>query len=160
MLLNQKHTVYLDEIQEQLLSCCSVKVSIPTLTHTLRRLHFTHKDVSGKALECNDRLCAVYINRMADLVTDPEMLMFGDEVHKDERTSNRWTGWSRRGSRCIQRKCFVWEKRFSILPILTLDGIIAHDIVEGSVTSERFVEFLQELVVCCYILWLHHLTEI
>ena len=51
-------------------------------------------------------------------------------------------------------------KRFSILPIFTLDGIIAHDIVEGLVTSERFVEFLQELVVCYYILWLHHLTEI
>ena len=160
VLLNQKHTVYLDKIQEQLLSCCSVKVSIPTLTRTLRRLHFTHKDVSGKALECNDRLRAVYMNRMADLVTDPEMLMFGDEAHKDERTSNRRTGWSRRGSRCVQRKCFVRGKRFSILPILTLDGIIAHDIVEGSVTSERFVEFLRELVVRCYILWLHHLTEI
>ena len=97
---------------------------------------------------------------MLDLVTDPEMLMFGDEAHKDERTSIRWTGWSRGGSRCEQRKRFVWGKRFSILPILTLDGIIAHDIVEGSVTSERFVEFLRELVVRCYILWLHHLTEI
>ena len=152
--------MYLDKIQEQLLSCCSVKVSIPTLTCTLHRLHFTHKDVSGKALECNDHLCAVYMNHMLDLVTDPEMLMFGDEAHKDERTSIRWTGWSRGGSRCVQRKRFVWGKRFSILPILTLDGIIAHDIVEGSVTSERFVEFLRELVVCCYILWLHHLMEI
>ena len=36
---------------------------------------------------------------------------------------------------------------FSILPILTLDGIIAYDIIEGSVTSEQFVHFLQELVV-------------
>ena len=100
------------------------------------------------------------MNRMVDLVTDPEMLMFGDKAHKDERTSNRWTGWSQRGLRCVQRKCFVRGKRFSILPILTLDGIIAHDIVEGSVASERFVEFLRELVVCHYILWLHHLMEI
>ena len=160
VLLNQKHTVYLDKIQEQLLSCHSVKVSIPTLTHTLCQLHFTHKDVLGKTLEHNDCLCAVYMNCMVDLVTDLEMLMFGDEVHKDERTSNRRTGWSWRGLRCIQRKCFVWGKRFSILPILTLDGIIAHDIVKGSVTSKRFVEFLQELVVHHYILWLHHLTEI
>ncbi|KZP06825.1 hypothetical protein FIBSPDRAFT_655224, partial [Athelia psychrophila] len=36
--------------------------------------------------------------------------------------------------------------RYSILPILTLDGIIAHDIFEGSVTSERFVKFLRELI--------------
>jgi DDE superfamily endonuclease len=41
----------------------------------------------------------------------------------------------------------VRGKRFSILPILTLDGIIAYDIIEGSVTTEHFVQFLQELVV-------------
>lgn len=38
--------------------------------------------------------------------------------------------------------------RFSILPILTLDAVIAYDIIEGSVMSEQFVQFLQELVVC------------
>lgn len=146
-LLDQQHTVYLDEIQEQLLSRRGVKVSIPTLTRTLCRLHFSHKQVSGKALERNDILCAVYMNQIADLVPDPNMLMFGDEAGKDERTSNRHKGWSQRGTRCVQRKCFVRGKRFSILPILTLDGIIAHDIIEGSVTSKRFVEFLRELVV-------------
>ncbi|KAG2351152.1 hypothetical protein BDR07DRAFT_1321117, partial [Suillus spraguei] len=49
--------------------------------------------------------------------------------------------------RCVQRKCFVRGKRYSILPILTLDGIIAYDIIEGPVTSERFVRFLREHVV-------------
>ena len=147
-LLNQQHTAYLDEIQEQLLARRGIMVSIPTLTRTLRRLHFTHKDVSGKALERNDRDRAIYMNRIAELVTDPNQLMCGDEASKDERTSNRRKGWSQRGARCIQRKCFVRGKRFSLLPILTLDGIIAHDIIEGSVTSERFVEFLRELVVC------------
>ena len=104
MLLNQKHTVHLYEIQEQLLSCCSVKVSIPALTHTLHRLHITHKDILGKALECNNQLCAAYMNHMVDFVIDPEMLMFGNEAHKDERTLNRQTGWSQQGSRCVQRK--------------------------------------------------------
>jgi len=88
------------------------------------------------------------MNRIAELVPDPEMLMFGDEASKDERTSNRRRGWSRQGTRCVQRKCFVRGRRFSILPIITLDGIIAHDIIEGSVTTEKFVEFLRELVVC------------
>ena len=146
-LLNQQHTIYLDEIQEQLLSRRGVKVSIPTLTRTLRRLHFTNKDVSGKALERNERDRAIYMNRIAELVPNPDMFMFGDEASKDERTSNRRRGWSRRGTRCVQRKCFVRGKRFSILPIITLDGIIAHDIIEGSVTTEKFVDFLRELVV-------------
>ena len=148
MPLNQQHTVYLDEIQEQLLLCCGVTVSLPTLTHTLCQLHFMHQDICGRALECNNHLCAIYMNCIADLMPDPEMLMFSDEAHKDERTLKRQMGWSCQGTKCVQRKCFVQGRRFSILPILTLDGIIVHDIVEGSITSKRFVEFLRELVVC------------
>jgi hypothetical protein len=140
--------MYLDEIQEQLLSHHGIKVSIATLTRTLQRLLFTNKDVSSKALEWNDCNHAVYMNRIAELVPVPEMLMFGDEANKDERTSNRWKGWSRRGTRCVQRKCFVWGRRFSILPILTLDGMIAHDIIEGLVTMEKFVGFLRKFMVC------------
>ena len=67
-LLNQQHTIYLNEILEQLLLCCCVKVSLTTLTHTLWQLLFTHKDISGKALECNECLHAIYMNHIADLV--------------------------------------------------------------------------------------------
>jgi hypothetical protein len=92
------------------------------------------------------------MNHIAELMPDPEMLMFGgDEVSKNERMSSRHRCWSRQGMRCVQRKCFVQGKRFSILPILTLDGITAHDIIGGSVTTEKFVEFLRELVVCAKI---------
>ncbi|KAH7918822.1 hypothetical protein BV22DRAFT_992671, partial [Leucogyrophana mollusca] len=35
---------------------------------------------------------------------------------------------------------------FSILPVMSLDRIIAHDIIEGSVTSKCFVQFLHELI--------------
>jgi hypothetical protein len=73
--------------------------------------------------------------------------MFRDKAAKDEQTSNRRKGWSCQRTRCVQRKWFVRGKRFFILPILTLDGIIARDIIEGSVMSEQFIEFLQELVV-------------
>ena len=147
-LLHQKHTIYLDEIQEQLLIRRGMKISLSTLSRTLHRLCFSNKDVSGQALERNNELRAIFMNRIADQVPDPNMLMFGDEASKDERSSARRRGWSPRGTRCIQRKCFVRGRRFSILPILTLDGIIAYDIIEGSVTSERFLQFLQELVVC------------
>jgi hypothetical protein len=38
-------------------------------------------------------------------------------------------------------------KRLSILPVLTLDGIITYDIIPGSVTLAWFLQFLRELVV-------------
>jgi transposase len=146
-LLRQRHTMYLDEIQEQLIIQRGVKISLSSLSRCVHRLRFTHKCVLGRALERNSQLRAVFMNRMADQVPDPNMLMFGDEASKDEKTSTRRKGWSLTGTRCVQRRCFVRGRRFSILPILTLDGIIAYDIVEGSVTSEQFVRFLRELVV-------------
>jgi hypothetical protein len=76
------------------------------------------------------------------------MLIFGDEVLKNEKISAcRW-GWSLSGTWYIQRKCFVRGRQLSILSILTLEGIIAYGIVEGSVTGGRFAQFLQKLVVC------------
>ena len=151
-LISENHTIYLDEIQEQLLTRRGTRVSISTLMRTLCHLHLTNKDVSGRALERNIEQRAVFMNQMADLVKDPNMLMFGDEAAKDERTSVRRRGWSLRGSRCVQRQCFVRGQRYSILPILTLNGIIAYDIIEGSVTSNRFLQFLRELVVNCFCL--------
>jgi len=55
-LLHQKHAIYLDEIQEQLLVRRGMKILLSMLTRTLHRLHFSHKDVLGHALEWNNKL--------------------------------------------------------------------------------------------------------
>ncbi|KAK6993087.1 hypothetical protein R3P38DRAFT_116317 [Favolaschia claudopus] len=86
-LLEQSHTIYLDEIQEKLLTQRGVSVTIATVFSTLRRLHFTRKCVSVKALERNDLLRSAFMNKIADLVPDPNMMMFVDESAKDDRTS-------------------------------------------------------------------------
>jgi transposase len=147
-LLSQQHTLYLDEIQTELRLRRNVYVSIPTIVRTLRRIHFSSKSVSVKALERNETARAVFMNRIGQLVTDMDMVMFADESAKDDRNVSRMKGYSLVGTRCVQRRCFVRGKRYSILPILTLDGIIAYDIIEGSVTSDRFVRFLKDMVVC------------
>jgi transposase len=145
--LIQCHTIYIDEIQEKLLTQRNVSVSITTLLRTMRRLELTRKCVSVHALERNDLQRSAFMNRMADLVPDPNMLMFTDEAAKNDRTTGRPKGWSLRGRRCIQRRAFIRGKRYSILPVITLDGIVAHDIIEGSVNTARFIKFLEEHVV-------------
>jgi len=146
-LLNQRHTIYLDEIQERLYDERGAFISTTTLFHTLRRLHYSRKEVSAHALERDDLLRSAFMNKIADEVTSPDMLMFVDEAARNKRTSVRMKGRSLVGKRCTQRRCFACGQRYSILPILTLDGIITYDIVPGSVTSERFLQFLRELVV-------------
>ena len=97
-LLHQKHTIYLDEIQEQLLIWRSVQISLLTLSRTLHWLYFSYKDVLGHALEQNNQVRAVFMNWIADQVPNPNMLMFGDEASKDERTSACRQGWALKGS--------------------------------------------------------------
>jgi hypothetical protein len=81
-LLNQNQMIYLNEIQEQLLSHCGVKASITTLFHTLWQLHFTYKDVSGKALEHNGWDQVIFMNWITKLVPDPDMLNISDVLSR------------------------------------------------------------------------------
>ncbi|KAI0048886.1 hypothetical protein FA95DRAFT_1490142 [Auriscalpium vulgare] len=53
-------------------------------------------------------------------------------------------GWAAIGRACVRRATFVRGQRYSILPALTYEGIIALDIFEGSVNKEKFVQFLEE----------------
>ena len=38
----------------------------------------------------------------------------------------------------------------SIIPAITLNGIIAYDIVKGPVDTQQFIKFLKEHVVCSW----------
>ncbi|KAI0245027.1 hypothetical protein BJV78DRAFT_1080556, partial [Lactifluus subvellereus] len=115
--------------------------SVPMLLRSLRRLHFSQKSVSICALECNELDRSMYMNYFVEVVTDPAMVMFLDEATRNKRNPSGRMGWSLKGQHCVQRRCqcFVHGQHFSILPVLTLDGIITHDIIPGSVTSDLFV---------------------
>lgn len=88
------------------------------------------------------------MNCIAIVALNPNMLVFIDEAAKDKWTSTCQYGWSMRAVWCCVNRCFVRETRFSILPAITLDSIIAHDIIEGPVNSQHFVRLLEEHVVC------------
>ena len=88
------------------------------------------------------------MNRIAIEVSDPSMFMFADESAVDQQATAQKQGWAPLTSCCVQRQCFIRGQRYSLLPILTLDGLITFKIFEGSVTSEQFVDFLKKFVVC------------
>ncbi|KAJ6594983.1 hypothetical protein B0H10DRAFT_1661323, partial [Mycena sp. CBHHK59/15] len=70
-----------------------------------------------------------------------------DESAVDNKTVQRSHGRSIIGTPCIQRATFIRGTRYSVLPTLTTEGIVALDIFEGSVTKEHFLGFLREQVV-------------
>ncbi|SJL09547.1 uncharacterized protein ARMOST_12927 [Armillaria ostoyae] len=146
-LLRQKQSIYLDEIQHKLQTHRYIHISVPTLFRVLRNFHYSLKNVSVEAKERNDMERMLFMNEMADIMTNPDQLMCIDEAHRNRRTSVRKKGRTPIGIRCVSRRHFVRGQRVSILPVLTIDGIIVHDIIPGSVTSLRFLEFLRECVI-------------
>ena len=57
----------------------------------------------------------------------------------------------------LKKNVFVWGIRYTILPALSLQGIIAVDIMEGNCTKEKFKEFVISNVVCWIISFIYYL---
>lgn len=146
-LLEADPSMYLDEIQQKLRDICDCDVSIATISRALHRVQLTRKTVTKAAAERDEQLRAIWEGVMAQY-TDPELFVFLDESAVDGRTGQRRQGWSHMGTPCVRRMSFMRGTRYSILPALTIDGIIALDIVEGSITKEKFLQFLRTNVVC------------
>lgn len=146
-ILEADGTLYLDNIQSQLLAERQVAVSIPTIHCTLVNLYITRKRVSRQACEWNEILRAAFMNRMAEVVTCWEMLLCINESAKDERTVGRQFGYARLGQECPVQQTFVRGTRYSILSILSVDGYVAAGVYKGSVDRKAFLQFLREEVV-------------
>ena len=65
-----------------------------------------------------------------------------DESAKDERILTCLYSYSKINLKAFKKVVFVREKRYTLLPALTKQGIIAVDIMEGSCTKQRFKEFV------------------
>ncbi|UZO23086.1 uncharacterized protein OCT59_015430 [Rhizophagus irregularis] len=72
------------------------------------------------------------------------------EVNKDERSLSRAYGYCLKNMRVEKHVVFVRGKRYTILPVLTLDGFIAADIMKGSCNKKRFQTFILTQVVCFF----------
>lgn len=107
MVIDHCPSIYLDELQDKLQLKQNVYVTLPTLSHALEQLGVTRKAISAHATERNDLSRALYMNRIANEVPDPNMLVFIDEAAKDEHTISRRYGCSGKGLRCNVQRQFV-----------------------------------------------------
>src|SRR6202040_863239 len=149
-LLQANPALYLDELQEQLFSVRDKDVSLASLSRAIRRLAMTHKRISKTAAERNELLRATWQAEYGDIPA--EYFVWLDESSVDDRTNQRNHGWAQLGRACVRRATFIRGQRYSVLPALTADGFIALDIFEGSVNKDRFLQFLNNDLVCTKLL--------
>ena len=77
----------------------------------------------------------------------PDELGFIDEVLRDERVVGRHYGRARKGQRARKTQPFVWGRRSSTVGVLTVDGFLCGMSVEGSLTRDVLLKWLEFSVV-------------
>jgi hypothetical protein len=75
-----------------------------------------------------------------------ETLVFLDEAACNRLTSNRLKAWAPIGERAHQHDYFVRGQRYSILPAISLDGVLHLDILMRPWTAEEFRLFIDVLL--------------
>ncbi|KAF7361583.1 DDE-3 domain-containing protein [Mycena sanguinolenta] len=116
-------------------------------THTLFPLDTlaAYTGLTRKAIERSALKHARYTFHVG-LYYLPYQLVFVDESSCDRCTSYRGKAWAIIGQRAVRKAFFVRGKRYSVLPAISLDGILWVDIVEGSFNSESFEQFIDGLL--------------
>ena len=76
----------------------------------------------------------------------PEQLVFADESHFNRLTLRRPYAWAKRGDRASRYEFQFRGSKYSILPALSLDGILHLEVVENAVTGAAFHRFVEGLL--------------
>ena len=72
--------------------------------------------------------------------------MFADESHFNRLTLRRPYAWSIRGERASRFEFTLRGQKYSLLPAISLDGILHLEVVENAVTGADFLRFVQGLL--------------
>ena len=143
-LINHHSDWFLDELRNLLDINQFVAVHWTTIYQELKRAGISLKKLRRIAKERDEDLRADFIRQMGQY--SAEELGFMDEFSKDERTLQRRRGRSKKGTRAVMRGVFIRGWRVSGEGLLSLDGIVASTVVEGSMTREKFLHFLEHSV--------------
>lgn len=117
--------------------------------------------VSRAAIEQSKEKRDDYEAIVGDLYHDWQ-LVFLDESHCDRRTTQRCGGWAPIGDRARRRDFFIRGikcvpsrhtacslldiSRYSILPAISLDGVLHLDVITRSWTAEEFEQYIETLL--------------
>ncbi|KAJ8475422.1 hypothetical protein ONZ45_g15616 [Pleurotus djamor] len=160
-LVERDPDAYLDEIQACLSNQLGVDASIATIDRTLQRLGFTKKKLSRVAQERSEEARRAFTLQVGR--EPPERLVCADEAAVNILTSYRENGWSFHGMRARKKTRFVrgtrysllqWNfqpsahlpQRYSVLPALSVEGILYSQIKVGSFNGDQFIMWLEGLL--------------
>lgn len=145
-LISESPSLILEEIAEWLALYHDRPISITALHDNLQDLGFSYKKLKRVAAERNDELRSDWLHNITANYT-AEQLVFLDESSKDDRVVLRRYGRAPSGRDPVNRTSLSKGVRYSVLPALSLQGYLAVRVVEGSIDSAEFFDFVLNDVV-------------
>ena len=100
-----------------------------------------------KAVIERDEFCCDEFRNWVSANLVASMIVTADELSKDDHTIFRRWGRSAHGDRAIVESNFVRGERYSIVAAISINGYEAVWVVDGSVDSAEFFDFIVEDVV-------------
>ena len=145
-IINEYPGIYLHEIKAMLLDMFGTTVSTTTICRTLHsKMGCTRQVIQHIALQQSELVRAQFMAEISGY--DPSMFIWLDESGCDRRDSTRKRGYSIRGITPRDHRLLSRGKRYSAIPILSMEGIHDVHITEGTMNGNRFENFLQKCVV-------------
>ena len=133
--------MYLQEIQTWVAIHQEVGMSKSSLAVLIEDVGFSYKSLHKAAAERNEDE-RVEFRAWAQETLVPEMIVTADESSKDDRTIYRHWGRSPSGMRAPLSTRFVHGVRYSLIAAMGVDGYVSTRVVEGSVDTTEFFDFI------------------
>lgn len=148
LLLKDNPDTYLDELSYWLAVYHDIKISSSALHHTLQTAGLTRKLLHKIARERDEELRTEWRDMIRDNFGGQGYeFIFVDETSKDDRTTARRYGYAMSGQTAELHHVFKRGTRYSVVAALSKEGYIASRVVEGSLDSFEFFDFIAEEVV-------------
>lgn len=146
-LLRANPSIYLEEVVEWFALHHDLPISITSIHDALKGLGFTYKKLRRHAAERNELTRQQWKYDITSRFMASQ-LVFADESSKDNRTVLRRYGRAPAGERAVEVVSADRGVRYSILPALSVTGILTVRVVRGSVDGVTFLDWVINDLVC------------
>ena len=133
--------MYLDEIQTWVAISHDIEISKGSLSKLIEDIGFSYKYLH-KATKEWDEVQREDFREWAQETLVPEMIVTTDKSSKDDRTLYRRWGRSPSGMPATTDAQFIRGERYSLLAAMSVDGYVSAQVVEGSVDTAEFFDFI------------------
>ena len=138
--------MYLDEIQTWVAISHNIRISKGSLSKLIEDIGFSYKCLHKAAAERDEDEQEHFREWVREMLV-PEMIVAVDESSKDDRTLYHNYGRSLSGMHATSNAQFICGDRYSLIAAMSVDGYVATWVVNGSVNTTEFFDFIVGEVV-------------